>query len=146
MKVFSGLREDIRSLMDEMGHEPETSLEQESVCPDTDIFLLTHENIKALKLLLSQVGRVQFRKGLMMRYKSLLQLLLRDKMYLEQPHVHGLSCPVQLEMKKESLISSRDKLKDRATSLWNRLSCPDEEAGEFKQKPLSTLCDDIKRV
>ncbi|XP_053543900.1 protein regulator of cytokinesis 1 [Ictalurus punctatus] len=104
VKVFSGLREDIRSLMDEMGHEPETSLEQESVCPDTDIFLLTHENIKALKLLLSQ-----------------------------------------LEMKKESLISSRDKLKDRATSLWNRLSCPDEEAGEFKQKPLSTLCDDIKR-
>lgn len=82
----------------------------------------------------------------MMRYKSLLQLLLRDKMYLEQPHVHGLSCPAQLEMKKESLISSRDKLKDRATSLWNRLSCPDEEAGEFKQKPLSTLCDDIKRV
>ncbi|KAF4077557.1 hypothetical protein AMELA_G00209430 [Ameiurus melas] len=104
VKVFSGLREDIRSLMGEMGHEPETSLEQESVCPDTDIFLLTHDNIKALKLLLSQ-----------------------------------------LEMKKESLISSRDKLKDRATSLWNRLSCPDEEAGEFKQEPLSTLRDDIRR-
>lgn len=55
MKVFSGLREDIRTLMDEMGHEPESSLERESICPDTDIFLLTHDNIKALKLLLSQV-------------------------------------------------------------------------------------------
>ncbi|KAK2827392.1 hypothetical protein Q7C36_018318 [Tachysurus vachellii] len=104
VKVFSGLREDIRSLMEEMGHEPETSLERDSVCSDTDIFLLTHENIKALKLLLSQ-----------------------------------------LEMKKESLISSRDKLKDRATSLWNRLSCPDEEAQEFKQEPLGTFCDDIRR-
>lgn len=55
MKIFSGLREDIRTLMDEMGHEPESSLERESICPDTDIFLLTHDNIKALKLLLSQV-------------------------------------------------------------------------------------------
>ncbi len=53
--VFSGLREDIRSLMNEMGHEPESSLERESISPDTDIFLLTHDNIKALKLLLSQV-------------------------------------------------------------------------------------------
>nr|XP_046225725.1 protein regulator of cytokinesis 1-like [Oncorhynchus gorbuscha] len=54
-KVFSGLREDIRKLMEEMGHEPETSLEKESVGHDEDIFLLTHENIKALKLLLSQM-------------------------------------------------------------------------------------------
>ncbi len=41
--------------MNEMGHEPESSLERESICPDTDIFLLTHDNIKALKLLFSQV-------------------------------------------------------------------------------------------
>ncbi|XP_029564756.1 protein regulator of cytokinesis 1 isoform X2 [Salmo trutta] len=54
-KVFSGLREDIRKLMEEMGHEPETSLEKESVGHDEDVFLLTHENIKALKLLLSQM-------------------------------------------------------------------------------------------
>uniref|UniRef100_A0A4W5K313 Zgc:86764 n=1 Tax=Hucho hucho TaxID=62062 RepID=A0A4W5K313_9TELE len=54
-KVFSGLREDIRKLMEEMGHEPDTSLEKESVGHDEDIFLLTHENIKALKLLLSQM-------------------------------------------------------------------------------------------
>ncbi|XP_017568790.1 protein regulator of cytokinesis 1 [Pygocentrus nattereri] len=104
VKVFSGLREDIRNLMDEMGHEPETTLERESVCSDTDIFLLTHENIKALKLLLSQ-----------------------------------------LEMKKESLILTRDKLKDRAMSLWNRLSCPEQEAAEFKQEALRTLSDEIRR-
>ncbi|KAL7854175.1 hypothetical protein AOLI_G00210190 [Acnodon oligacanthus] len=104
VKVFSGLREDIRNLMDEMGHEPETSLEKESVCSDTDIFLLTHENIKALKLLLSQ-----------------------------------------LQMKKDSLILTRDKLKDRAMSLWNRLSCPEQEAAEFKQEALNTLSDEIRR-
>uniref|UniRef100_A0A8B9JFT0 Protein regulator of cytokinesis 1-like n=1 Tax=Astyanax mexicanus TaxID=7994 RepID=A0A8B9JFT0_ASTMX len=104
VKVFSGLREDIKNLMDEMGHEPETSLERDSVGSDTDIFLLTHENIQALKLLLSQ-----------------------------------------LEIKKESLISSRDKLKNRATSLWHRLSYPEEEAEEFKQEALSTLSDDLRR-
>ncbi|XDV38636.1 hypothetical protein PO909_007996 [Leuciscus waleckii] len=104
VKVFSGLREDIRTLMDEMGHEPESSLERESICPDTDIFLLTHDNIKALKLLLSQ-----------------------------------------LEMKKESLISARDKLKERATSLWNRLSCPEPEGEVFRESAMSTLSDDIRR-
>ncbi|XP_073680112.1 protein regulator of cytokinesis 1 [Garra rufa] len=104
VKVFSGLRDDIRSLMDEMGHEPESSLERESICPDTDIFLLTHDNIKALKLLLSQ-----------------------------------------LEMKKESLISARDKLKERATSLWNRLSCPEPEGEAFREAAMSTLSDDIRR-
>uniref|UniRef100_A0A8C1GWU3 Zgc:86764 n=1 Tax=Cyprinus carpio TaxID=7962 RepID=A0A8C1GWU3_CYPCA len=104
VKVFSGLREDIRSLMDEMGHEPESSLERESICPDSDIFLLTHDNIKALKLLLSQ-----------------------------------------LEMKKESLISARDKLKERATSLWNRLSCPEPEGEAFREAAMSTLSDDIRR-
>uniref|UniRef100_A0A672RSA8 Uncharacterized protein n=1 Tax=Sinocyclocheilus grahami TaxID=75366 RepID=A0A672RSA8_SINGR len=103
-KVFSGLREDIRSLMGEMGHEPESSLERESICPDTDIFLLTHDNIKALKLLLSQ-----------------------------------------LAMKKESLISARDKLKERATSLWNRLSCPEPESEAFREAAMSTLSDDIRR-
>ncbi|XP_064153439.1 protein regulator of cytokinesis 1-like isoform X2 [Anguilla rostrata] len=53
--VFSGLREDIRGVMAEMGHEPETSLEKEAVCDDTDTFLLTHDNIKALQLLLCQL-------------------------------------------------------------------------------------------
>ncbi|XP_077089068.1 protein regulator of cytokinesis 1 isoform X2 [Siphateles boraxobius] len=104
VKVFSGLREDIRTLMDEMGHEPESSLERESICPDTDIFLLTHDNIKALKLLLSQ-----------------------------------------LKMKKETLVSARDKLKERATSLWNRLSCPEPEGEVFREAAMSTLSDDIRR-
>ncbi|XP_057217151.1 protein regulator of cytokinesis 1 isoform X2 [Triplophysa rosa] len=104
VKVFSGLREDIKCLMDEMGHEPESSLEKDSICPDADIFLLTHDNIKALKLLLSQ-----------------------------------------LEMKKESLISAKDKLKERATSLWNRLSCPEPEGEAFREAAMSTLSDDIRR-
>ncbi|KAJ8393958.1 hypothetical protein AAFF_G00054910 [Aldrovandia affinis] len=55
VKVFVGLREEISQFMGEMGHEPETSLEKEAVCSDDDVFLLTHENIKALKLLLCQL-------------------------------------------------------------------------------------------
>ncbi|KAJ8287076.1 hypothetical protein GJAV_G00046750 [Gymnothorax javanicus] len=55
VKVFAGLREDIGRIMREMGHQPETSLEREAVCSDEDVFLLTHENIKALKLLLCQL-------------------------------------------------------------------------------------------
>lgn len=53
---------------------------------------------------------------------------------------------LQLEMKKESLISARDKLKERATSLWNRLSCPEPEGEAFREAAMSTLSDDIRRV
>lgn len=49
-------------------------------------------------------------------------------------------------MKKESLVSSRDSLKDRAMTLWNRLSCPDEEAEEFNREPQNVLRDDIRKV
>lgn len=78
--------------MNQMGHEPETSLEQESVCPDTDIFLLTHDNIKALKLLLSQVVcSFQGIIVLMLEYTSLVLLLLQDKVYLEHT-VSFLTC------------------------------------------------------
>ncbi|XP_065142849.1 protein regulator of cytokinesis 1 [Paramisgurnus dabryanus] len=104
VKVFSGLRKDIKSVMDEMGHEPDSSLERDSISPDSDIFLLTNDNIKALKLLLSQ-----------------------------------------LEIKKESLISARDKLKEQATSLWYRLSCPEPEGKAFREDAMSTLSDDIRR-
>ncbi|XP_016402970.1 protein regulator of cytokinesis 1-like, partial [Sinocyclocheilus rhinocerous] len=48
-------------------------------------------------------------------------------------------------MKKESLISARDKLKERATSLWNRLSCPESEGEAFREAAMSTLSDDIRR-
>ncbi len=49
-------------------------------------------------------------------------------------------------MKKECLISARDKLKERATSLWNRLSCPEPEGEAFREAAMSTLSDDIRRV
>ncbi|MFT7815325.1 protein regulator of cytokinesis 1-like isoform X1 [Arapaima gigas] len=102
VKVFSNLREDISQLMAEMGHEPETSLERESVCNEADVFLLTHENIKALKLLLCQ-----------------------------------------LQVKKESLISTQEELKERAISLWNRLDCSEEERKKLKGDLQGTLSDQI---
>ncbi|XP_036386046.1 protein regulator of cytokinesis 1 [Megalops cyprinoides] len=102
LKVFAGLREDIARLMGEMGHEPETSLEKEAVSSDDDVFLLTHENIKALQLLLCQ-----------------------------------------LQVKKESLTSTRDDLRNRATSLWDRLECTDQERREFQDGLPGTLSDEI---
>lgn len=53
--MFTALRKDIAFLAGEMGHDPETSLEREAVSDDPDVFLLTHENIKALQLLVGQV-------------------------------------------------------------------------------------------
>ncbi|XP_028828432.1 protein regulator of cytokinesis 1 isoform X1 [Denticeps clupeoides] len=104
VKVFSALRQDIKCMMEEMGHDPETSLEKDSVCNDADIFLLTKENIKALQLLLTQ-----------------------------------------LEVKRESLLSTRDKLKDRAMSLWNRLDCPEKDGIGFPVDPQGSISNDISR-
>ncbi|KAJ8260902.1 hypothetical protein COCON_G00166250 [Conger conger] len=102
VKVFEGLREDIGRMMQEMGHEPETSLEKEAVCSDDDVFLLTHENIKALKLLLCQ-----------------------------------------LEVKKKSLTSTRDELKGRAQSLWERLDVLQLEREGFLEGLMGPLSEDI---
>ncbi|XP_064163982.1 protein regulator of cytokinesis 1 [Anguilla rostrata] len=102
VKVFAGLREDIGRTMQEMGHEPETSLEKEAVCNDDDVFLLTQENIKALKLLLCQ-----------------------------------------LELKKKSLTSTRDELKGRAVSLWERLDVPELEREGFQEGLLGPLSEDV---
>uniref|UniRef100_A0A8C1Y6T5 Protein regulator of cytokinesis 1a n=1 Tax=Cyprinus carpio TaxID=7962 RepID=A0A8C1Y6T5_CYPCA len=86
VKVFSGLREDIRSLMDEMGHEPESSLERESICPDSDIFLLTHDNIKALKLLLSQVLIFNLKKKNPSSFSFVNVIVISD--FVETPDIH----------------------------------------------------------
>uniref|UniRef100_A0A8C2IKI9 Zgc:86764 n=1 Tax=Cyprinus carpio TaxID=7962 RepID=A0A8C2IKI9_CYPCA len=86
VKVFSGLREDIRSLMDEMGHEPESSLERESICPDSDIFLLTHDNIKALKLLLSQVLIFNLKKKKNSSFSFVNVIVISD--FVETPDIH----------------------------------------------------------
>ncbi|XP_061117716.1 protein regulator of cytokinesis 1-like isoform X1 [Conger conger] len=83
--VFSGLREDIRLVMGQMGHEPETSLEEDAVCDDADIFLLTHENINALQLLLCQLE---------MKRKSL--TALRDELEAKAVCLwRRLECPEQ---------------------------------------------------
>ncbi|KAJ8397110.1 hypothetical protein AAFF_G00009640 [Aldrovandia affinis] len=95
--VFSGLREDIGCVMAEIGHEPETSLEKEAVCNDTDIFLLTHENIKALRLLLCQLE---------MKKKSL--ITIRDELKGKAVSLWGrLECPEQEQREfRENLRST----------------------------------------
>lgn len=52
---------------------------------------------------------------------------------------------MQLEVKKGSLISTRNKLKERAMSLWNRLECPEKDGG-FPLDTQGTLTNDISRV
>ncbi|XP_041916257.1 protein regulator of cytokinesis 1 isoform X1 [Alosa sapidissima] len=103
LAVFTALRKDIALLASEMGHDPETSLEREAVSDDPDVFLLTHDNIKALQLLVGQLG-----------------------------------------VKKGSLILTRDKLKERAMSLWSRLDCPEKDGG-FPLDTQGTLTNDISR-
>ncbi|XP_063775590.1 protein regulator of cytokinesis 1-like isoform X2 [Pseudophryne corroboree] len=53
--VFSTLRTEIRQCLDEIGRQPENSLEQEAICEDEDVFFLTNENIKALTILKAQL-------------------------------------------------------------------------------------------
>nr|XP_014353475.1 PREDICTED: protein regulator of cytokinesis 1-like [Latimeria chalumnae] len=53
--VFIGYKEKINQYMKEIGHSPDNTFECDVVYEDEDAFLLTTENIKALKVLLKQV-------------------------------------------------------------------------------------------
>ncbi|XP_072261506.1 protein regulator of cytokinesis 1-like isoform X2 [Pyxicephalus adspersus] len=55
LEVFSSLRAEIRQCLDEMGRQPENSLEQDAICEDEEAFFLTPENIKALTVLKAQL-------------------------------------------------------------------------------------------
>ncbi|XP_056424803.1 protein regulator of cytokinesis 1-like isoform X2 [Hyla sarda] len=55
LQVFSTLRAEIRQCLDEIGRQPENSLEQDAVCEDEEAFFLTPENIKALSVLKAQL-------------------------------------------------------------------------------------------
>ncbi|XP_063066209.1 protein regulator of cytokinesis 1 [Engraulis encrasicolus] len=103
LAVSTALRKDVALLGREIGHDPDTSLERDALSDDPEVFLLTHDNIRALQELIGK-----------------------------------------LELKKRSLISTRDKLKERAMSLWNRLDCPEKDGG-FPLDTQGTLTDDISR-
>ncbi|XP_069834139.1 protein regulator of cytokinesis 1-like isoform X2 [Dendropsophus ebraccatus] len=55
LQVFSTLRTEIRQCLDEIGRQPENSLEQDAICEDEEAFFLTPENIKALTVLKAQL-------------------------------------------------------------------------------------------
>ncbi|XP_018088337.1 protein regulator of cytokinesis 1, gene 2 S homeolog isoform X2 [Xenopus laevis] len=55
LQVFSNLRSEIRQCLDEMGRQPENSLEQDAICEDEEAFFLTVDNIKALRVLKEQL-------------------------------------------------------------------------------------------
>uniref|UniRef100_A0A672NRR0 Protein regulator of cytokinesis 1-like n=1 Tax=Sinocyclocheilus grahami TaxID=75366 RepID=A0A672NRR0_SINGR len=127
VKVFSGLRQDIRSLMDEMGHEPESSLERESICPDSDIFLLTHDNIKALKLLLSQVLNFLIFFFLIIK-KQTMHFRLQWQGYVE--HLE--------ELQMAQLEEVVDKVRQELVVLWDKCML-----GPEQREPFSVhFCDD----
>ncbi|XP_041109763.1 protein regulator of cytokinesis 1-like isoform X2 [Polyodon spathula] len=105
VEVFSGLRQEISRLMNEIGHNPETTLEKDAVCDDADTFLLTSENIKALKLIVCQ-----------------------------------------LEVKKETLISTRDDLVEKVSNLWNRLEFSQEDKSHFENYIKGSLSDEVRKL
>ncbi|KAM5192870.1 protein regulator of cytokinesis 1-like isoform 2-T2 [Mantella aurantiaca] len=55
LEVFSSLRAEIRQVLEEMGRQPENSLERDAICEDEEAFFLTPQNIKALKVLREQL-------------------------------------------------------------------------------------------
>ncbi|XP_018108386.1 protein regulator of cytokinesis 1 isoform X3 [Xenopus laevis] len=55
LQIFSTLRAEIRQCLDEMGRQPENSLEQDAICEDEEAFFLTADNIKALRVLKEQL-------------------------------------------------------------------------------------------
>ncbi|XP_073398372.1 protein regulator of cytokinesis 1-like isoform X2 [Dendrobates tinctorius] len=55
LETFSALRTEIRQCLDDIGRQPENSLEQDAICEDEEAFFLTPENIKALTVLKTQL-------------------------------------------------------------------------------------------
>ncbi|XP_036382775.1 protein regulator of cytokinesis 1-like [Megalops cyprinoides] len=137
VKVFSGLREDIGRVMAEMGHEPETSLEREAVCNDADIFLLTHENIKALRLLLCQMemkkkslivtqdelkgramslwNRLECPEQHQREFQDNLPNILSEEISQWQSEVHRLEM-----LQKAKLEEVIDKVRQELVELWDK--------------------------
>ncbi|XP_043917057.1 protein regulator of cytokinesis 1-like isoform X2 [Protopterus annectens] len=105
--AFTGLRHQIRQIMKEIGQIPNPILEkeaEEAVCEDEDVFLLTNENLKALKVLFQQ-----------------------------------------LEIAKESLVSTRNSLENKVRELWVLLQVPQEEQQAFGTSVTGSIADAIKK-
>uniref|UniRef100_A0A6I8Q3X8 Protein regulator of cytokinesis 1, gene 2 n=1 Tax=Xenopus tropicalis TaxID=8364 RepID=A0A6I8Q3X8_XENTR len=103
LQVFSTLRAEIRQCLDEMGRQPENSLEQDAICEDEEAFFLTADNIKALRVLKEQ-----------------------------------------LELKKETMLSTLSALKERVQVLWSRLLVPQDEQETCQKSPLCPIANSIK--
>ncbi|XP_055722377.1 protein regulator of cytokinesis 1-like isoform X1 [Salvelinus fontinalis] len=154
-KVFSGLREDIRKLMEDMGHKPETSLEKESVCHGEEIFLLTHENIKALQLLLSQMkikkeslmntlaelkeramclwNRLEALEQDRTAFQESVQGTLSDQITQWQGEVDCLTV-----LQKAMLEDVIDKVRQELVALWDKCNQGPEQREPFN----AHICDD----
>ncbi|XP_040180323.1 protein regulator of cytokinesis 1-like isoform X2 [Rana temporaria] len=55
LEIFSSLRTEIRQCFDEIGRQPENTLERDAICEDDEAFFLTPQNIEALKVLKKQL-------------------------------------------------------------------------------------------
>lgn len=103
LEVFSSLRAEIRRCLDEIGRQPENSLERDAICEDDEAFFLTPQNIKALKVLKEQ-----------------------------------------LEIKKEELLSTLNKLKEKVGDLWKLLQISQEEQEVCQKFTGNPIYDEIK--
>ncbi|MBN3319283.1 PRC1 regulator, partial [Atractosteus spatula] len=148
IKVFSDLRQDIRRLMTEIGHSPETSMEKEVVCDDTDAFLLTNENIKALKMIVFQmevkkesltltrdelkdkVLNLSNRLGFMEQGKRLEEKpagSLSDEIVMWQNELEHLE-----ELKKANLEEVIKKIRVELAEYWDKCRFSSDQRDSFK--------------
>ncbi|XP_053559263.1 protein regulator of cytokinesis 1 isoform X1 [Bombina bombina] len=104
LHVFSSLREEIRLCFEEMGRQPENSLESEAICEDEDAFFLTLDNIKALKAIKQQL---EFKKECLIStlntIKERVQVLwhrLQVPQEEQDLYLKAAKCPINEDIKQ----------------------------------------------
>ncbi|KAM4710296.1 protein regulator of cytokinesis 1-like isoform 2-T2 [Discoglossus pictus] len=114
--IFSTLRSEIRHCLDEMGRQPEHSLEQDAICEDEEAFFLTTDNIKALKVLKEQL---ELKKELLVStlrtLKEKVQVLwqrLQVPKETQDLFMKATRCPISEEIKQwEDELACLEELK-----------------------------------
>ncbi|XP_071971469.1 protein regulator of cytokinesis 1-like isoform X2 [Engystomops pustulosus] len=148
LQVFSTLRAEIRQCLNEMGRQPENSLEQDAICEDEEAFFLTPENIKALTVLKAQLelkkeALLSTLKTVSEKVQSLWELLQVTQEEREAcQKISGMSIFEELRMweselarldelkmanLKQVILKIREELKD----YWDKCFYSPEQRKEF---------------
>ncbi|XP_053317669.1 protein regulator of cytokinesis 1-like [Spea bombifrons] len=148
MLIFSNLRSEIRHVLEEMGREPQSDLEQDAICGNEEDFTLTTENIKALKLL---------KEHLELKKESLLFTLneIKEKVQVlwnrlqvpkeeQDTYLHTPKCPISTaikqwenellrleELKKSNLKEVILRIREELKVYWDKCFYSTEQRNVF---------------